>query len=462
MRLQIFIVICLVVASCKHDESTEQLLIQNITVIDGNGRAAQVGQDVLVDGEIIATVAPTGQLEFSEHVRVIDGAGLYLVPGFIDMHVHALVPTCERTPEGIRFAGFDWALSKQQARALLQSGITTARSPSTPPDLGVALRDSINAGLIAGPEFFISGELINGRHLDEASVRATVQKQAAAGVDYIKLYNQLSPEAVAAGIDEAHRHGLPVIGHLGRTSWTESAVAGVDFLTHAAPWTEEMLAPDDREMYKQAQEKKGGGRARIDWLEMLDPEGPYVENVIDTLIVHGISLDPTLVAYDSKFSYDWDNEQPVSTRYRDNEKRNAVPGLIEVWNTCESLTANWMIEDYRRMEEAWPAMLRLVKQYHEKGILLTAGSDTPNHWVIPGESLHQEMELLVAAGIPTGEVLRIATSNGAKALNMPDRGVIEAGRRADLVALKQNPLERISNTRSIAWVMQGGAMQASY
>jgi imidazolonepropionase-like amidohydrolase len=90
-------------------------------------------------------------------------------------------------------------------------------------------------------------------------------------------------------------------------------------------------------------------------------------------------------------------------------------------------------------------------------VLLTTGTDLTNPWVIPGESLHQEFELLVAAGLSPSEVLKMTGENAARALRSNDIGLIEAGRLADLVLLAANPLDNIGNTRSIRWVMKAGA-----
>ena len=461
--LFILLAVCLISSSCEHHQAHDKiegtLLIRDVTVINGHGGEPLFGVDVLVNQDTIAAIKPTGEWQDKGEYEIIEATGMYLVPGFIDMHAHALIPTCEKTPNGVQFAGFNWSLSVESAQALLQFGITTARSPSTPTELGIAFRDSLAAGSITGPQFVVSGEFINGWRVTPEEVRIEIQKQAAAGVDYIKLYSQLEPEVVQAGIDEAHRHGLQAIGHLGRTTWTQAARDGIDFLTHAVPWTEEMLNPEYHEPYRHARSNRGGIRARIDWLEWVDPESNQVGAVIDTLVKYKISLDPTLVAYNSKFSFDWENERPVSAKYRENPNLMAAPGLLSVWTTCRLLTEDWAEEDFSRMEAAWPSVLAIVHRYHKEGLMLTAGSDTPNHWVIPGESLHQEMEFLVEAGISPLEVLTIATKNGASALGMLDqRGTIEIGKQADLVALSANPLDNISNTRRIAWVVQRGSL----
>jgi imidazolonepropionase-like amidohydrolase len=441
------------------DTSPAALVIQGATLIDGNGGPVLADAVIVISGGRITAVGPRGGVEVPGEARVEDASGHYLIPGLIDVHAHALVPECEVTPEGPRFAGFDRALSERLARALLRFGITTARSPATPTLMGVALRDSIAAGAIPGPRLLVAGELINGGGMTPEGVREEVRAQAAAGVDYVKLYSGLAPEAVRAGIEEAHSHGLQAIGHLQRTTWTEGIAAGIDHLTHAAPWTEEMLGPEGRERFRLARANRSGMQARIDWLEALDPEGPEVGAVAALLADRRIPLDPTLVAFDTKFSFDPVNARPVAPRYRQNPNREAASGLPDVWERCGTPTDHWSADDFRRAGAAWPKLLALVRRYRELGVLLTAGSDTPNAWVIPGESLHRELELLVDAGIPPADVLRIATRNGAEALGLLDAtGTVEPGKHADLVLLSADPLADISNTRRIVWIMRGGEL----
>jgi imidazolonepropionase-like amidohydrolase len=174
--------------------------------------------------------------------------------------------------------------------------------------------------------------------------------------------------------------------------------------------------------------------------------------MIDTVAKAGVSVDPTLVAYDSKFS------DPRSPRYRRNRHVEVVPEMHADWKACTTIARDWMAEDYARWRAAWPKALALVGTMHRRGILMTTGTDITNPWVIPGESLHQEFELLNQAGIPPLEILRMTGANAAKAMGLEDVGIIDVGRRADLILLNADPRQDISNTRQIAWVMQGGRL----
>jgi imidazolonepropionase-like amidohydrolase len=122
-----------------------------------------------------------------------------------------------------------------------------------------------------------------------------------------------------------------------------------------------------------------------------------------------------------------------------------------------SNTADWTPEQYRAAKDQWPKLLALVKLLFDKGVLLTAGTDTPFPWIIPGVSFHEELRLLSEAGLPTSAVLRTATYNAALALHKEQTiGTIDIGKRADLVVLGANPLDAISNTERIELIIKAG------
>jgi hypothetical protein len=268
-------------------------------------------------------------------------------------------------------------------------------------------------------------------------------------VDFIKLYSGIGPELLRVAVDEAHRRRLRVIGHLQRTSWTEAAEAGIDFLTHGGNWHPAYVRPDRRVQY----EKLGGSmRARISWLEWLDLEGPAMDSLLDLLRERRVSVDPTLVAYHTKF---WWRDSV----YQRDPDAALVPEVLENWKVLGMPTSEWSRGEFDRAQAAWPRMLALVGSFYRKGVHLTAGSDLASPWVIPGIAFHQELALLESAGIPRPEVLRLATRNGAEALGIDRQtGTVELGKRADLVVLEADPLLDLANTRRILYVVLGGRL----
>jgi imidazolonepropionase-like amidohydrolase len=426
-------------------------VITNVNILDGRGGPPVAGR-VVVRGERIESVT-TGDDPPPAGAAVMDGGGGYLVPGFIDMHAHLMFPRCGR--DGAP-PYFDRAVSQKMIATLLDFGITTVRSPATPTIAGLAMRDDLNAGRLRGPRAFAAAELINNPKLNDAQLRAVVRDALPYRPDYFKVYAALSPQAVATVIDEAHAHGIPVIGHLGRTSWLEAARLGIDHLTHAVDWSLKTLTLERQKAYASAILKYGAihgpFHARIDWLELLDLDSAEVRDMVREVGARGIAVDPTLVAYDTKFA------APKGGRYAANAFVDVIPELHQDWINCPDGTSDWKPEDHRRWNAAYPKMQALLRMMRDAGVVLTTGTDLTNPWVIPGESLHQEFGLLVAAGFSPAEVLKMTGANAAKALKSDQVGLIEAGRRADLVLLAANPLADIGNTRSIRWVMQGGGI----
>jgi imidazolonepropionase-like amidohydrolase len=129
-----------------------------------------------------------------------------------------------------------------------------------------------------------------------------------------------------------------------------------------------------------------------------------------------------------------------------------VPEEVQNWKVLGMPTAGWSRDDFDRVQRAWPKQLAFVRRLHDRGVMLSAGSDLASPWVIPGVGYHQELALLVSAGLSPSEVLRIATRNGARALGLEKEiGTIEPGKRADLLVLEGDPIASIANTRRIAW-----------
>ncbi len=423
-----------------------ETMITNVTVLDGSGSPARPNSTVVIANGRIAEIR-SGTVPGARRMPVIDGHRGFLVPGFIDMHAHLMFPRCEPQKNGTLF---DRAVSERMMSVLLDFGITTVRSPATPTIEGLQLRDDLNAGRVRGPRALASAELINDPTLTDPQLRQIVRDALSFKPDYFKVYARLNPSAVATVIEEAHAHGIPVIGHLGQTSWLEGATLGIDYLTHAADWSEKTVPENKRDDYARAVRSRGPIRARIDWLEMLDLNSAPVREMADAIAKHGVSIDPTLIAYDTKFG------APNGGRYRTDRFVDIVPEMLNDWKTCTDITRDWTAEDYRRWAQSYPKLQALMGLLRDRGVTLTTGTDLTNPWVIPGESLHQEFELLRDAGFTPAEILRMTGENAANALHRSDIGMIRTGRMADLVLLDGNPLKDIRNTSRIVWVMKQG------
>lgn len=404
----------------------ETLILYGATLIDGTSTNLKTDSVILINGDKIFAV--TNQTTFHDYISDYDNlsqtiervlinlTGKYIIPGLFDMHAHVA---------GVLKNSYDHISAENTLGMLLDYGITTIRSPGGPTAESVSLKEEVLKGNIKGPEIFTAGRLLNSPEVpvgfvekqvtSEEEVREEVRQQAAIGVDYIKLYVGLKPDLVKAAIDEAHSQGIKVIGHLSHTSWTDAANLGIDFLTHGTPVSPFLLSKDKQQIFK----LNGGGPFDHSlWLDLVDLNSTEIRNMIDSLVENQIPVDPTLSIYEAIFKQDSTDPQ--------NEQR-------------------------------WTKVLQLTKMMYESGVKILSGSDLPNFGLVPGESLHHELDLLVEAGISPLDVINIATRNGAEALDLINKtGTIEPGKQADILILSANPAEYIENTNRIDFVISNG------
>ncbi len=390
------------------------VILEGASLIDGTGSPPRNDSVVVLKDERILTVTDKGSYTtYPKDSEIVNLTGRFLIPGLFDMHAHVA---------GVLDLSYNQTISENTLEALLDNGITTIRNPGGPTKESVALRDAVAAGQIKGPQIFTAGRLINGlpfptRFVEtiantEAEVREEVKRQADAGVDYVKLYVGLYPNLVKTAIDEAHNQGIKVIGHLYLTSWTDAANLGIDALTHGVPVSPFLLSEDKREIFIE------NGRGPFDhflWLNLVDLNSTKINEMINALVKNKIPVDPTLSIYEA------------------------------------------MLKDDPQNQHLWSKVLQLTKILYDHGVTIMSGTDIPNFGLIPGISLHHELELLVKAGINPLNVIKIATSNGADALGiLDDVGTIEAGKQADMIILNANPIINIRNIGAIEGVIEDG------
>lgn len=391
------------------------IILEGATVIDGTGDLPKPNTTIIINGSRIASLSSNtaNNYDYSLAKNVINLTGKYIIPGLLDMHAHVA---------NVRKNSYNQNESEYMLRMLLAHGVTTIRNPGGPTEQSVALRENVSEGKIVGPQIFTAGQLLNTPDIPvpfverqvqtEQDVRQEVRTQAAAGVDYIKLYVGLTPDLVNAAIDEAHFNGKKVIGHLYMTGWTDAANLGIDALTHGVPVSPFLLSEVDRQEFLAFGDHPFN---HLLWLDLVDLNGPEINNMISALVNNAIPVDPTLDIYEIITKEEFQNQY------------------------------------------LWSKVLQLTKMFYDNGVTLLSGSDIPNFDLVPGASLHHELELLVEAGIPPLEVIKIATRNGAQTLGIEeDVGTIEPGKQADMIILSDNPVNSINNTKKIEAVINNG------
>ena len=428
-------------------------VLRHVSVFDTASGVFLPDQTVEIRDGRIHSMGPAAGYEPPAGARVLDLKGRYLVPGFVEMHAHLLSHPWDA--DGNLMPRWDRGSTLRMLRVMLAHGITTVRDPGSETETAVTLRRLLAEGKATGPALVTAGRILNSSHFNpepfavvptEEAIRNEVRWQAAAGVDFVKVYSSMTPELLEAAIDEAHAHGLRVVGHLQRTPWKRAAELGIDAITHGASWEPGLLSEADRAGYDQTM------FGRVYWLEHLDLKSPEVTAMVAALVEHRVTIDPTLIAYHTKF---WGNDP----RYTKHPQLGLAPEMFARGWPKGSFTASWTDEQFRQAQARWPKMQALTKLLFDRGVLLTVGTDTPTPWIIPGVSFHEELELLAGAGIPARDVLRMATLNGARALGRENAvGAVKPGMRADLVVLRADPLADLRNTRQIELVIQGGTL----
>ncbi len=432
-------------------------LIRDVTVVDGFPAVARAHQDVMLRDGRIAAVRPTGP-GADAGALVVDGRGKYILPGFVDTHAHvAFGPVTFTRENGVPKMSlrYDHEASLHTLRTLLAFGVTLVRNPAGPTEQAVAIRDSLERGQLTGPRVRTAGELIDvfataglGRAVTTPeAMREEVRRQAALGVDMVKLYAGLPAPLVKAGAEEAHARGIKAITHTVFTSWTEAVEGGVDGVVHIVPGSPMLIAPEQRSAYLATMR---GTQYNAQWFRFADTASAELKAMTKALVQRRTWLDPTLITFERMFRGNSpDVREGPDLRY-------AAPVLLENWKTFD-LSQGWTAADHADAVSLWPRVEAFVRHLYHAGVRLTVGTDANNPWTPPGISFHREMALLVRAGIPVPVVLGMATLSGAESLGLDgETGTVTAGKRADLVLLTADPLADIANTVHIESTWLGG------
>ncbi len=436
------------------------LALDNVRVVDADRDRVSAARCVRIEGSLVVRIARSGARACRRDATVIDLGGRFLLPGLIDMHAHLTLGPLEFKRErgkAVMVADADDDIAAHNARRLVGFGVTTIRNPGG--DLAAAARYKarLAAGELTGPQSYDAGPVINSADLrglatgasSVADIQRIVAAQVADGADWIKLYTGLSPQLLQAGIDAAHAHDRPAVGHLERIAWPDALDMGLDAIVHLMPISADLLDAEARTAWQRS--ARLGHFAFFEWWEHFDPEGPGADRVVAAFEQHRPVFDATLVAFHAAFLQDQNNA------YKDDARRYAHPRLNANWNDWFTFAVGWKPEDFQRARAIWPKVRRMAVRLYATRARMTVGTDMSNPWIAPGISLHREMELLAEAGVPASRVLVAATANAADALGAGSRlGRVAVGFEADLLVLDANPLSDIRNTRAIHAVVLDG------
>lgn len=409
------------------------IAIVDVAVVPMDAERILRNQTVVARDGFVTDLGPRSTVQVPEGARRIDGTGRYLLPGLVDFHVHLR----DRT----------------ELLSYLAHGVTTVVHLSGPtgsiPDV-VDLRRQVASGDVPGPTVLTSGRILDGnppinpgvsdaiRTPEEA--RAVVAQQAAAGVDFIKVYNNLLGGALRAAIESAHGRGVAVLGHIpradGRAVALQNALdAGLDVIAHGEEYFFTFF-------YRDVEPQLDSGRVpAVD--ETTVPEAVRLTKAAGAAVIPNLSF---IAMTRSQLD---DIDQVLG----DPEARFLTPAVRDAWRRQNPTTRPDLDRFDRREQAKYPFVQKLVRALHAGGVPLLLGTDASAPGLFPGKAAHVELQELVKAGLTPYEALESGTSAAGEYLSRRTKstavGTIAVGRRADFMLVRQNPLEDVANAADL-------------
>ncbi len=442
-----------------NDDPIAGTAIHDVTVIDAEN-GVRNNQTVIFVGDEIVSVMPAKNAP--KTTTVIDGRGKYLIPGLWDMHVHLT---------------YDDNFTEKMPEMFLEYGVTSVRDTGGLMDKLLPVIERMRAVGAIAPRVFFSGPLLDGEHVvydglsqpeigtsngDVEIAARNVTRLKEQGVDFIKIYELVSPDVFAALVATAKKHKLPIAAHIPLSTLASESGPMVGSMEHlrniemdCAENAIELLAT--RRQRLEAPDIASGSALRwsmhsLQRLAAIEAnDSVRCEQVL-------LKLSATIQVPTARL-----NALPLISPKDRPDWRQALRHLptsvpAEWQNLPEWIAADPADRDTRYAE--WS--MDMINQMNTAGIRIGAGTDTPLGVAIPGYSLHNELDVLVKAGLTPMEAIRSATITPAEFLSMDDEiGTISSGKRADLVLLTANPLNDIRNTRMIELVVSKGRVLSS-
>ena len=411
------------------------------TLVDGTLSDPIRDSVILIEGQRIVAVGTVKTLPVPADATVISTEGMTVLPGLWDMHVHLMINGHADYDHWDKTypAQFRDVIMPASAKQLLLAGVTGARDLGGPLEDSIAVRDAINSGRIPGPTLFVSGPFIQKKPYpgteqfrwgvdSPADARAKIKRIAQAGVDVVKLIDQdgMSDAELAAIVDEAHKHGLPVVAHAHRPEEIRRGLkAGVDCFEHTGLAASPEYPPD---VIAALRERTGNmASGPLFWTPTI--EGLY--NFPYTVKNHEF-IDGT----------DW--------------HVGLTPAIVD--DIRQSLEHPERVSYFQQTPQRWPTLQRKFQQLRESGVLLLIGTDSGIPMKFHSGSTWNELDVWVnKLGVPTIDAIRAATYWPAVAMKADkDYGTVTEGKYADIIAVKGDVLKQVALLQRVDIVVKHG------
>src|SRR5690349_21521237 len=426
------------------------IALVHVRVIDGTGTEPKGDQTIIISDGKIQSVEPSAAAKIPPNAQTLDLNGYTVLPGLVGMHNHMFFPMGGSPPMysdmGISFP-----------RLYLALGVTTIRTAgSVAPFTDLEIKRLIDTGRIIGPKMHITAPYLEGRGAftpvmheltgaDDA--RRMVNFWADEGATSFKAYMNITRAELRAAVEEAHKRGLKVTGHLCSIGFREAAEIGIDNLEHG-------LLVDTEFVPNKQPDVCPPGSAGAASLRQLDINGPAAQETIRTLVAKNVAITSTLPVFEAGGT----PLAPSGIGAASALLNPRVLGVMSADARVRYLTARARVSP----EANYVALLRKAMEFERAfvraGGLLVAGLDpTGNGGIVAGFGDQREVELLVEAGFTPVEAIKIASLNGATLLGEAARiGSVAAGKQADLLVVKGNPAANINDIEKVEIVFKDG------
>jgi imidazolonepropionase-like amidohydrolase len=412
--------------------------LTHVRVIDGTGAAPRDDQTLIINNGIITTIGSSASTDVPAGAQTIDLTGKSVIPGLVMVHEHLYYPNGP---------GVYGQLGESFSRLYLSGGVTTIRTGGNVNGfMDLNMMRLVEAGQKPGPAIDATAPYLNGPNTfiqmrtlkGPEDARRQVQYWTDEGATSLKTYMQITRGELAAAINEAHRRGIKVTGHLCSVTYAEAANLGIDNLEHG------FFAATDFVADKKPDECPGQGVGQKT-IAALDENGAPFKALLKTLIDKNVALTSTLTVFET---FTPGRPKPPGIEV-------LTPQLKEQFEQNFARTSLNKESIYTTL---FPKGMALERAFAKAGGLLIAGTDpTGGGGVIPGFANQRQVELLVDAGFTPLEAISIATLNGAKYLGRDKTvGSIAVMKQADLVVINGNPAANIGDIRKVETVFKQG------
>jgi imidazolonepropionase-like amidohydrolase len=442
------------------------LAITHVTLIDATGAPPKPDMTVFLADEQIAAIGPSKSVFVPRSTKILDATGKFLIPGLVDMHAHL---TGAGEPTGSR----EFILP-----LLLANGITTVRDMGGYLESLIQLRHEIERGQLPAPRIFFAGPYLDGNPpffqpslvvSNSADAPAAVHSLTSQGVDFLKVQSNLSRDAYFAIAEACRREHVTFVGHVpDRVTAAEASDAGQKSIEHLTGVLRGCSSDEPLLIRKQFAASPSKGTVaqsqdrELSWQrELLQSYSDERAAVLIAKFVRNQTWQvPTLILLRND-AYPGPETDPS----RDLRRKYIPLEVLANWEKgAKARDKGSAAEEFHWRAGLMQASLQIVGKMNAAGVPILAGTDTPAPFVFPGSSLHEELALLVRAGLTPMQGLQAATKRPAEFLGkLPTQGTVEQGKLADLLLLDANPLADIHNTQKIrAVILHGKLLDRSF